>query len=757
MATLQYDISVIGANKLDAALAGIERRVGQHNRRVTGSPSPAAARRGVGASAESAHQKRLATIQAGHERRLSQQVLREKLRNENRLHRQKLQNIEREKEREIAAQRRANAAVARSRANTRGVVGGAAVRSVGGIGRGAVMAAGIGGTAIIASGVQKQVNIERQTAALANKAFGTPGETRSRQGIQASLIAQTTDVGRRTGNREEAVEALNKFVGISGSLKGGQKFLDRMAEFSLATGASMSDIGSTSGIILQNMAASRGIDLGDDAQLEAALTEVEQIMGNMAGQAKIGSIEFEQLATQMAAVMSATGRFEGDVSDLAAQMGAMGQLAVAGGAKSPDEAMTAILRFSDDLMRNAPRFEKMAKAAGLDASDYFVRNDEGKRVALKDPTGVMMDVLRATGGDIADAQKIFGIRSKKAFEPFEKAFNVERSRGATTEEALQSVSDRMQRWKDASMGTAERKASARFTEQQQGHQLKAAWEDLTMTAGQELVPVIREMVPELKKLMDAVKEGLPYLSGFMKTLAENPFSTIGKVIAAKVALDIGQAAIGNAVSQAITGQVASSGVASSLTGVGAAAGNARVGLAAMGGPLVALAAALGVAVVAINDATRHLDRGQDESVRRGAEGTNVVAEASARLRSGKSLTAEQRTALHAQLGSINKSESDLRRAAGQSILQTAGATLGVSQGIGLIEGQGITGPSDVDLRNRGEIETILKLDSAAQKSTDAAANQQRAAIELVAAAEAFKRAASTVPRSDKPSGGSWWW
>lgn len=738
MATLQYDISVIGANKLNAALAGIERRVGQHNRRVTGSPSPTAARRGVGAGAEAAHQKRLATIQAGHERRLSQQVLREKLSNENRLHQQKLRNIESEKEREIAAQRRANAAVARSRANTRGVVGGAAVRSVGGIGRGAVMAAGLGGTAIVAAGVQKQINIERQAAALANKAFGTPGETRGRQQIADSLLSQSRSIGSKTGNRAGVVEAIDKFVAISGSLKGGQAMAGFMADISDATGAEMGDVGRTGGQILQNIVATKGRDLSDPEQFQQSMREVEQILASMAGQAKIGSIEFSDLATQMGSVMSATSRFEGDVADLANQMGAIAQLAIAGGASSPEEAMTSIKRFSDDLVQNAARFDKMAADAGVKKSFF---TDEGK-TKLRDPTQIMMDILRTSKGDLTKVKKVFGIRAMKALEPFQQAYVSAKEKGLSDDEALAQVQGTIDRFKGASVSSGEITQSAAFARGQTGRSFQTAWENMTTEVGEELTPALKDLAPHLVKLGKSAADLAPYLSAFVRTLADNPIAGIGGIIAAKVTADIAQAAIGDAIRRKLLEGFDAPG------GGGGVGGDGKGGAGGIGAAVATGAAIAGVATAAQEGAALagNIAGGENQT----GVGDTVASYAANILPIGWAAQAAGDI-----LGGRNAADALLDTGGGKAV-----------RGVGRLLGfdGGITSQDDLARARAGVNQAQAELDALrsgtapAPKADDgmarASAKQEQAADKLSAAAD--KLSASSVQRGDKPSGGGSW-
>jgi hypothetical protein len=763
MATLQYDISVLGQNKIDAALAGIERRVAVHNRRVTGSPTGrgGGAARTAANSRAAAHERRLASIQAGHERKLEQRTFAEKQRNEARLHRQKLRNIEAEAQRELAATRKANALAASSRRTTRGAVGRAGIQSVAGVGRSAAAIAGIGGTALIASGVSKQMNVERQAAALANKAFGTPGETRSREEIMSSLMTQSRDIGNVTGDRAGVIQAIDKFVAISGSLKGGQSMARFMADVSDATGAESADVGRTAGQILQNIVATKGRDLSDPEQFRKSMEETQNIMAAMAGQAKVGSIEFADLATQMGKVMSATSRFEGGVDDLAIQMGAIAQLAIAGGASSPEEAMTAIMRFSDDLVQNSKRFEKLAKAEGLDLDVGGLFTDQG-RTKLRDPTDIMMDIMRATKGDLTKAKNVFGIRSMKAFEPFQQAFVSARQGGATEEEALAQAQASIDRIKGQAMTREEVGASSTFARTQTGRSFQIVWERMTTEVGEQMLPALQELAPALKDLGPmaadlavALRDGVPYLQAFLQELRDNPLGTIGKLIAAKVLLDIGRASIGQAISSAISGQVAASGVAGSMGQLGQSAAKSSSALSGMIGPIGLVTAAVLALVQLVNDATAGLAAGQKEKSRRGITGTNLINEAEARLRSGKALTPEQRKALVAERERIEgaqqgRLESLEYTSNPLNVLRAGAASFGLAGGPTVTQLQKASAAGDlseVDIKNMGEIAALLQIDAAERAAT---AKMEAAAAEKLSAA-ADKLGSSAMPRDSKQS------
>lgn len=620
MATLSYDLSVLGFGKVDQAFAQIERRAGVHNQRMRkGSGSKAAERQQMSQADRLQHDAKKARDRDLH---------REAIRDINKEHNKRMASIRQEH----LARKKANADSARQQVAQRramtGAIGRSALGSVSAIGRGASMVGMIGGGAIIGAGISKHLQVSKSAAALANKAFGTPGETRSREQIQADLMRQSKQIGDVTGNRAGLIEAIDKFVAISGNLRAGEQMGRFMADISDATGAEMGDVGRTGGQVMQALMA-RGVDEQD------AIKQTEEILSSMAAQAKIGSIEFSDLATQMGKVISSTARFDGRVSDLTATMASMAQLAIAGGASSPEEATTAILRFSDDLVQNAGRWDKMmkeAKARGEikgDAPSFFT--DESK-TQLRGPEEIMFDIFRQTGGDLTKIKKLFGIRSMKALEPFQQSFAVF-SRAADKEGGIEAVKKQMDRFKAARMSPEEVRKSATFTREQTGRSIQVEWERLTQEVGQQLAPALHDLIPSLKELFAAVAKGTPYIAAFFEYLAKNPFEAIVRILVAKVAMDVAAAGIGAAIRNAALRQMTAGAPVTGGAGAGIGGRGARGGPGAVtaGGAVnaVGVGLAAGTAVASLIDIA-----GKTEVNKRETESNKLIKGAASGSREG---------------------------------------------------------------------------------------------------------------------------
>ena len=486
--------------------------------------------------------------------RADNQAFRAQQRQQSRLARKRIAD-----ERKVALQQqRARATYAR---NTLGTVGRSAANTARGVGRFAAGSIGILGSFAAAGAVRNAMGAERQAAVLASKAYQTPGEKRSREQIQRDVLRQSSELGVKSGlGKEGIISGLDKFVAISGNLRAAQSLAPFLADITDATGADMSDVGRTGGQVMQAMMA-RGVNE------TAALEQTKNILASMAGQAKVGSIEFADLATQMGKVMSATAAFDGDLDDLSSTMGAISQLAIAGAASSPEEAMTAILRFRDDMVKNASRFEKQ----GID-----VFADEG-RTKLRAPEQVIADVMKATQGDLTKASNLFGIRAMKAFSPFQNIY----TEAGGGDAGMQAIDDLLSRIKGASMSQGEITESASFMRQTSSKQFDRVIAEFNKSVGEELLPVVTDLIPEFTKLVPLAADAAKWLGRLVQELQRNPLQTIGKIIAAKVALDIATAGIGKAVSAALVRSVAGS---SAMPG-GAAGTAGTAGAAGAGAPV----------------------------------------------------------------------------------------------------------------------------------------------------------------------------
>lgn len=580
MAVLQYDFAVVGTQGINKAFARIERDAKRHSQRmdrIMGRPSaatganaaPVAAKQAKKAATDtvktvdnSARQKdrleqqynrrllarfkretvaaeREAKRQADAKAREAKRASAERERLEQRDHRRALRRFKRET---IAANREAQRQAAARVASRRAFVGGvgSSVRgAIGGAGRVAGTALGLGGGFAVASAVGHTIGLEREASELSNQAYreGVIGKD-DRESTRRSVMQQTRTIGEQTGiGALPLVGALRKFVEPSGRLDIGQAMLPAIAEFSDATGASIEDVGKTAGQVVQAM-----VTRDPTVQLADVMSETEAILSTVAGQAKVGAIEFKDMATLMGKLMSATAGFDGQLSDLAATLGAVGQISLAGGAASPEEAMTSILRFRDDLIKNQKKFKK----AGGTVGGVNVFADEGM-TKLRDPAEILAETMKATGGSLPEVSKLFGIRAAKAAQPFQAAFT-EAGGGEAGAKAMDKVLESI---RAAKMSSAERKGSAAFVRGGTGRKFAMEMERFKNSVGQDLLPTINDMLPSVAALGTGFADLVSTMQPLIEWFAKNPFKGLGAVVALKVGADIATAGVGRAIGKAV--------------------------------------------------------------------------------------------------------------------------------------------------------------------------------------------------------------
>jgi hypothetical protein len=580
---LKYQIGLGGLNSALRGLRSFEQRVKAINRAGAGgilAGAGMAGGRGAGAAGARA---------AAGQRTLNARMAAEEQRHQNRLrqirergNQARLRDAARAARAEARIRQREEARAARTSGGAlRGGFAGrtgqsirSGLRTVGTVGAGLLT---IGGGFALAGAIGQEKNIRAATAALANQARGTEGgQGKSFQQLQQEAMGVARTEGIRGGQGPEAVIGMmRQFQAITGRFDIATKYADYMAEIGDATDAELGDVGRTAGQIFQAINAT-----GKDAQTSIEATM--KIMDAMAGQSKIGSIEMNDLAKEMGKLMSATANFKGDIGDLAADMGAMAQTAIAGGASSAPEAMTALMRFADDLVQRgaaSPAYKK----AGIDVFEREMIGGKEVRGALKSPLEIIKQVVGGTKGDIAKIQSMFGIRAKKAVDPFARIYREAEAKEAGT--GIGAIEKRFEQFRAVSLSAEQRQEAAMNRRSQADRDLERVRIEFNDAIGQQLLPVITKMIPKFTELVPALTKILKGAVKLGEWFVDNPFLGIGGIIAASVAKDVASAGIGAAIRGAALGGgglaggtkglVAGLAPAAAVLGVGAAIDQAR--------------------------------------------------------------------------------------------------------------------------------------------------------------------------------------
>lgn len=579
---LTYDFRCVGVDRVASSLATIEKRVLLHNQRMTRLTGSTNRTRNVDPSTIAKRDAdKLARVAEQHERRkiaiqnrsfMMEQRLREKS------EREQIRSIKRVE----AEQKRAAAAAARSTVRlresfARGTIGtasrsvGSSVRAIGGMGAGALA---LGGGFAVAGAIQHAKSLNKAITGLANQAYREGGP--SREAITKRIRGRVEAIGAGGEGSANVAEGLRTYVAKTGDLDTGLGIAQFATDLATASDANITDVFDTAGSIMLEL-GKRGIEGAEAVQ---HLTDALSVIG---GQAKTGSVEFADLAKDMAKVAAATSKF-GDresFQDAFATTGALTQLAISGGAPDASEATTAVMRLADDLIERSDRFKNIGV-------DVFRKDKNGVRVGLRNQIDILEDVFKKTGGDLGKVQDLFGIRGMKAASPvIDMARNLG---GGDVTKGIELMRQEVARFKDAKMSGKEISDSAAFRRAQADMQLDAAVEQFNTAIGHELLPVLTRLIPKFVELIPTLTRAAELFGKFVDELSSKPVATIGKLIAAKLVLDLASAGIGSAVRSAIVASVAGGGAG--VAGAGGVAG--ATGKTSLAGVTNAVGAGVGV-------------------------------------------------------------------------------------------------------------------------------------------------------------------
>lgn len=567
MAILKYDIAVTGADNVNRALAGIERRFVQHNRTMSrqmgGGSATTAARQGR-APSMAAQADREARTAAMYWQRAHQRSADYRIRADQKAHAARLRQIAQEE----AAQKRAAQSLDRQRSqalmakynaeqreakrnakqaerNARdahlertrfahsafGSVGntvGGTLRSVGALG---ATALSLGGGFAMAGAVSAQMADSKRAAMLANQA-GDPT-------IKASLLREAQSTKGFTTS--ESLGSVEGFVTKTGDLSAARSAMPMLAELSLAYGANFAEMGEAAG---QAFNVIRDEIKDPLAQMEA----LRDVMSTMAAQGTLGAVEIRDLTKELAGLGAATRKFEGGPVKLLKTMGAMAQAAVArGGASSAAEATTAVSRFAADIVKKPAQ-----DALGGLGIDVFT--DKGK-TQLKDPREIMAQILDKTGGDMTKIEEIMNVESAKALGGFSPLFlQAERENAALPkkdqkqkgEAGRAALMGEFDRFMNASANKADLDERVASVMEEPAMKFQEAIKDVNTSLGGALLPVVMRLIPQFQELIPAVDVAARMFAKMAETFIQNPLAGIGVIIAAKIAADLAGAGIGAA-------------------------------------------------------------------------------------------------------------------------------------------------------------------------------------------------------------------
>lgn len=528
---LQYEISTIGQDRLRRVFRSIESEAKAHvrrfesatgTRRTTGGRSLQDTRaiRGmteVGRVARRAEHRRHVEAIRNRDRESRRairglaEIGRVARREEVRRHREAIRNAERERlARRRAASRVASGAVSR--------VGGA-VRGTGLLVAGAAATGGLVGGLIAERAVSEEVDIVARASRLANQA--------GRPELKQQLAAESR--GNRGFTGAETLAGLESFVDITGDLDAARGIMGDLSKLALATGTNLDELAAAAGNAF--------IPLKDQiADPEKRLKALRDTMATVAAQGAVGAVEIKDLATEMAGLAATANRFRGDPQEVLGLMGAMAQASrQRGGSSSAAEAVTSVARFSSDVIKTTG--QKRLKKLGVN-----VFADKAK-TQLKDPREIIIETLKATGGDLSKLTGIFGERGIRAVAGFSPVFTrAEARKKGSGEEAVRKEFDRLLKVQ-LSDDEVEKRFQSRIADPD--IQLKEGMKEVNRAIATELLPVVvKDLIPAFKELAPHLGSAAKQVARFVEFMAENPLEGLGAIVLAKVGMDLLGAGIG---------------------------------------------------------------------------------------------------------------------------------------------------------------------------------------------------------------------
>lgn len=568
MAILSYNLQIVGDRDIDAALANIERRFVQHNLRVNRAlamgggtirhrntnQSPQQAANAGARAAISAQRKvdreQVASIRKAASAARAEQMLAQ--RQELTAHRLKLRHTEEQKRAEISGIRAAVRERAReekqSRQSFRRSIGTGVTNAgstLAAVGKGGAAMIGVGGSVLAASAVSEQLKLDEQI-----RRFSIAGRDVGTTGLDPETVRrQVMGIAMSRGIAPEAVMAgAQQFQTITGRGDIGLKMADTFATFGQATGGDPAEIAAAAASLFSNLKI-------EDIN---ALTDA---LAKLTFQGKKGSFEFKDMAAMLPRITGAmAGRGIGGGGGGVAKMGAALQV-IQKGTGSAEISANAF----DSMLR-----QMVARADDIQKGTAF---STGKKVNVfegGDPTGkfrgdfdrLIADVLLASGGNDIELQKIFGDEGKKGLNLFAGAFK-DAGGGQAGHAAVLKLFDE---FANVQGNYSEIQRDAADVQQATSIQLELALMELKGAFSDELLPVVKQFVPELKNLAPAARTAAGMFVSLGKSLADNPVLGLGAILAAGITAEIAKAQLASIIQGGVVTPLGAVGIAAGLAG-----------------------------------------------------------------------------------------------------------------------------------------------------------------------------------------------
>ena len=601
MAVLSYSIETTGIQALESAFARVESRIARLNRvahggstssrgssgdRDSGVYATKMARQGdaLAKAAERAEKQKTQALERESKKRI--RLVEQEARENERIATQQARARKKASDEEARAAKR-HAALARQQAaqaqavgrerynRLSGAVGGAfsTVRNLGMMG---LATAGLGAGALFATAVHSQMGAMAAASKLANQFSENGATVASIRRTKAELLREAGGVQGYTA--EETLGAISKYHEKTGEAGSARRMVKRMGGLALASGAEIGDV-SEFGSIIHNVLKNKGIN-GPQAE-----DMTYDLLKNAAAVAKEKSIELRDFARVGGAVIAQAPMLTGDVATNAKMAMGITQMAIAGGATSPEEAATSFQNMVGDMVKH----QKQMRAMGIKDSIKDGKLDLG---------GTLGQVLEKTGGDIDKAMKVFNIRGLRAFNGLGVMFKTaeEKQKGS----GRAAVMGELARLSGATLSEDTIRAGVASRMEDPDMKWKEAQKALSREIGSQLLPVVTKLIPKIGELAPMFGKLAAGMASVIEWLTKNPMTGVASLITGLIIKDIAGAAIGDAIKRAMIGALAGggggvAGGAGGPAGVGAAGASGASRTSALGA-LAAVGTGLAIGV-----------------------------------------------------------------------------------------------------------------------------------------------------------------
>ncbi len=534
MALLQYDISVVGADNVSKALAGIEAKIRAHNSavsRLTG-VSPAAAKKLTATGATSTMRSALNS-----EARDKAKALREELSLKNKVNAVVVRGIQQEerlkdrsRKKDIDHAKR----ITRERVEfAKETVGHGASRvasTVKAVGSTGMALLGVGGAAMAASAVSQAIKLDEMSRRLS-----IAGRGRGEAGVDPkSMSKQFTQTGIASGLApEDIASGVAAYTAKNGDLGAALKGQGTFATVAQGSGADVTDI------------FSAAADLKDKFDIQG-LEDLQKAFAILSEQGKKGSFELRAMSSEFPEILAtaSTAGVKGirGVRDV----GSLMQIAKQASG-SDSEASTAVQAMFRQLSAKSAKVQSGEAFGGGPGVSVFEGNDATK--PMRNFVDVVTDVISRSKGNIPQLQEIFDARGIKAVNPliakYREANNAAGGGAKGDAAGREAVSKHFKQFSDVSGDFSE-------LQRDSGDAMKSFSVQMEMANTQIKQAISDELFPELLKLVPVLKELIPYVGRAAKMFVDlvgffmnHPFASLATIVGVQLAADFAAARLGS--------------------------------------------------------------------------------------------------------------------------------------------------------------------------------------------------------------------